>query len=639
MKVKSIATITILLLLSLTGLVWKSQAQSSGPLLIIQGSPIVTDTAPPQVRTYVSVIDKGTGAALTPNSFQLTEAGQTIPADSLTISSEQAGLAVVVVIDMGGISLDDRLKQAADLGRDLVNSFSANGTPNDDIIAIIGVGEDGTLYPAETERNFTYNPVDRNRLLNTLTNIQENPVRGVTPLYEGVDEALRLLTENSDTAIRNVLAHRRKIVVVLSDGIDRGAGVDEGYSIKAQEDDIIRKAQQNHISLYPVGMARVGRDLDADATDNLIRLARQTAGLYLMHNSDEAHQPTLDLFGKLATQGQQHLLSYPSLQPKGNYNLHVLVETSIGSAEQETTFFSNLEASRIALVPPSELAFTIAYSSSLKGFVPTTITLGAQVTSMDGIVRNPSEVRYLANGELIGVSAVAPDYTFLWGISALKTPAKEAQEQEFTLTLEATDAYLGTKMFAEQPITLRVSWEALPPPDTIEIVEQEVRESWWFLIPLVASIVGLIILFILLRRTRGQIGRQVVSRATGFLKGMTRKLPDLSQGAPGKLVIVQGANVGREYPLIGSVVKVGRDSQMCDFALHDEFVSNPHFSIHIEQTEFYIEDEGSTNGTKLNGMPLDPHQREPLPPDAIIHAASTKIEFKRLKRDTTRIME
>ncbi|MGC9358175.1 MAG: FHA domain-containing protein, partial [Anaerolineae bacterium] len=104
-----------------------------------------------------------------------------------------------------------------------------------------------------------------------------------------------------------------------------------------------------------------------------------------------------------------------------------------------------------------------------------------------------------------------------------------------------------------------------------------------------------------------------------------------------KLVVVGGPNAGREFRLATPIAKVGRDPQFSDFPLHDKFTSNPHFSIISEQSQFFIQDEGSTNGTKLNGQPIPKQQRVPLPPDSIIEAGQSRIQFKRLGGPTRRL--
>jgi hypothetical protein len=117
-------------------------------LVIIQGTPDTT-TAPPEVRTYVSVIDWSQGKTiegLTADNFLVEEAETSI--GTLTVSYETVGLAAVVVVDRGGISAsgDPRLKDATDLVRELVNRLSVAGAPNEDMIATVGVGEEGVRH-------------------------------------------------------------------------------------------------------------------------------------------------------------------------------------------------------------------------------------------------------------------------------------------------------------------------------------------------------------------------------------------------------------------------------------------------------------------------------------------------------------
>ena len=634
---KTLPVLTVVLLL-LTA-VQVGQAQGTGPLVIIQGTPDTT-TAPPEVRTYVSVIDWGEGKSiegLTADKFQVKEAGADVGAPA--VSYEPVGLAVVVVVDRGGISApgDTRIKEATDLVRELVNRLSVTGAADDDMIAIVGVGEEGVLQP---EEDFSWNPVDTNLVLNALVTMEGEAVRGGTPLYEGLDEGLRLLTANTDATIRDVLAHRRKVIVVFSDGID------PDFSDKAREDDIIRKANDAAISLYTIGMAHRNGKLGAE--ENLVRLAHQTYGIYRLHNNDESHQQVLDLFDHLMTQRQQYLVTYRTRQPKGDYTLNISVDTPIGSAERSVTFSSILEKPQIALTAPDDgqrITVPISYTEASClllftrrtdfHYLPTSVPLSAEVVPVDGAPRDPAEVHYFANGVLIGTSTTPPTFDFTWDVSTLVTPTEKTQMQDYTLTAEADDAYLGERM-ETQPVTIEVTWKPIEQTLCAHIVAW-LGTHWWLLLILAALALGLLVLLILLIRTRGELARRVVRTTTGVLKGITKRLGAPSQRAPGKLVVIQGANMGREFRLADQVVKVGRDPQFCDFALYDEYVSNPHFSIQLEQTQFFITDEGSTNGTRVNGMPIPPHQRMLLQPDAIIEAGQTKLQFKRLGGTTRQL--
>jgi len=614
-----LATVLILL----TG-VRAGQAQGTGPLVIIQGTPDTT-TQPPNVRTYVSVIDWTTGATiegLTADDFRVEEVETGVGA--LEVSYEAVGLAVVVVVDRGGIAApgDTRIREATDLVRGLVERLSVTGAPNDDMVAIVGVGEGGALEP---EADFSYNPVDTNLVLNTLVTMEGEAVRGGTPLYEGLDEALRLLVENPDATIRDVLSHRRRIIVVFSDGID------PDFSDAAREDDIVRKALDNDISIYTIGMARRNAQLTAES--NLVHLAHQTRGIYQLHNNDATHQAVLKMFDDLVTQRQQYLVAYPTHLPKGDYTLRVTVDTPIGSAEDSGPFHSILELPRMSLTYPADgQRVTIPYSQTIGGPAPTTVPLNVQITYVDGVTREPDRVRYYANNEYIG-SGYPPTFEFAWQVSDLITPT-EGVVDEYTLTAEADDPYLGQTYRTAASVTVEIAWEA--PPFPVQLLLW-LTTYWWLLVILVALGLGLLVLLVMLVRTRGELARRVVTRTTGVLKGVTRRLGAMPQRAPGKLVVLQGANMGKEFRLAAPVIKVGRDPQFCDFALYDEFVSNPHFSIVLEHTQFYITDEGSTNGTRVNGVPIPPHQRMLLQPDAVIEVGATRLQFKRLGGTTRQL--
>jgi len=67
---------------------------------------------------------------------------------------------------------------------------------------------------------------------------------------------------------------------------------------------------------------------------------------------------------------------------------------------------------------------------------------------------------------------------------------------------------------------------------------------WWMIAVLGFVLIGLLFLFILLVRTRSEMARKVAGRTTGVLKGVTRRLEAAPARAPGKLVVIQGANTG-----------------------------------------------------------------------------------------------
>jgi pSer/pThr/pTyr-binding forkhead associated (FHA) protein/Mg-chelatase subunit ChlD len=594
-----------------------SQAQGRGPVVDILGKP---ETIPPNAHVHISVIDPNTGRAideLGDANFAVQVSGQDVDA---TVSPETTGVAVVMVIDRGGIAQrgDPRIGQAVDLVDSLLGTLNVDGSANADGVALIGIRgrEDGGLTPL-----VIFTDYDPNAIRNEFDKLRTETVSEVTPLYDGIDQAIEWIVENDDADVREKLARRRSIIVVFSDGIDNQ------FSSESHETIIINKCTQNGILLYAVRMEAPGRTTDAD---NLEALALQTHGIYATHNAD-THDQVLSLFDDIATQRQSYRVTFPLYMPQGDYQVHVRVlDTPVGAGSDETIVSSRLQPPEITLTAPAGgERYTVPYSETLEGFESVAVNLSTQVTPVDGAARDPEEVRYFANGTLIGDSATRPDFILVWNVSGIVTVTEETQEREFTLMAEADDVYLGAKM-TSQPVNIHVTWEKMPPPPLPERIEEEVRTNWWVILILVALLMGLLILSILLVRTRGEIARKVIQSTTGVLKGVTRRLSATPARAPGKLVVVQGANMGKEFRLAAQVIKVGRDPQFCDFALYDEYTSNPHFSVQLEQTQFYITDEGSTNGTRVNGMPIQPHQRVLLQPDAIIEAGQTRLQFKRL---------
>jgi Mg-chelatase subunit ChlD len=600
-----------------------AQTVGGGLMLFINGIPDAR-TAPPSVRTFVSVIDRGSGRViegLTGDDFVVEEAAS--PIADLAATYESVGLAAVIVIDRGGISRrgDTRIKEATELSRAFLARLTVDDALTDDMVAIVGVNDDENAQLSPVE-NFTHNPVDKNLVGNALTRMEGETVDGGTPLYEGLDHAIALLTENAMDAIRSELRNRRKFIIVFSDGVDKS------FSDEAREQDIIRKAEDHAILIYTIGMAP--RSGLFGGADNLKRLAAQTDGLYTLYpqGSAEAHEQVTALFDRIITQRYQYLLAYETHQPKGEYQLEITVETATGSAEQSRTFSSILELPRLMVaVDPDLTAFTLPYSKTLGGPEPLELTLRTVTSFVDGVERAPMVVRYYANGDQVGESDVPPDFAFTWDAGSLRGPGSTPVTETYTLIADAVDPYLTRSYAVDIPVKVQITWGEKP---LVPQIEEQATQNWWLILVLLAIIFGLVLLMLMLIRTRSQLANKVVKGATGFLKGVTRPLSTPSRRAPGKLVIQRGANVGREYDLSAPVVKVGRDTQFSDVALNDEYISNPHFSIHLEGTQFYVMDEGSTNGTQLNGMRLQPHQRIPLSPDAVIELGQTRLQFRQL---------
>ena len=72
----------------------------------------------------------------------------------------------------------------------------------------------------------------------------------------------------------------------------------------------------------------------------------------------------------------------------------------------------------------------------------------------------------------------------------------------------------------------------------------------------------------------------------------------------GLLVQVSGKDLGRTYLLDGVVNLIGRGRE-CQIRLKDSEISQVHCSVRMDESgALLLEDEGSTNGTLVNGKPL-----------------------------------
>ena len=67
----------------------------------------------------------------------------------------------------------------------------------------------------------------------------------------------------------------------------------------------------------------------------------------------------------------------------------------------------------------------------------------------------------------------------------------------------------------------------------------------------------------------------------------------------GKLAVVAGNDAGRDYPLVGKTITVGRGIDN-DVVLTDIAVSRKHLSISFDGSRYHLNDKGSGNGTIIN---------------------------------------
>ena len=109
---------------------------------------------------------------------------------------------------------------------------------------------------------------------------------------------------------------------------------------------------------------------------------------------------------------------------------------------------------------------------------------------------------------------------------------------------------------------------------------------------------------------------------TAMLPGQRRR-PKVQ--APASLVLVQGGQPIRTWPLAAPELTIGRAEQS-DIPLADPGVSRNHARVVREGDDFIVEDLRSTNGTEVNGQPI---RRRRLANGDMLKLASSTLQFRR----------
>jgi hypothetical protein len=589
----------------------------------------------PNVTVYFSVLDaeKSAITGLPVQSFVISEDGQEISASEMQVTEEDVGVAVVFVLDVSksmdypGVVESNRLQDAKNL---IFHFASADQVrlQDQDLSGLVVIYDD-----PESEQS-TVNPLSNDHmgnLYNPLINFERSSrAESLTPLKEGVEQAIRLFQNptNPDAAVQ--LPRMRRVIVILSDGLDL-------VSKKAETEDLINQAKAADISLYTIGIdSKSTRYFDDEA---LQRLANQTNAEFRHHNSQEAHQDTLALFDRILTQGNVYQVTYPTHAARGtDHRVRVKVDVDQTGVlvGDEQDFSSPLLAPTVEILSVAPDPPSISWQKGITDTRPVTVT--AKVSYPDDIPRPPRDIQLAVD------SAIKGTMTPTVGDSNVYVSTFDAYgltEGSHALNVALEDSALGEQVVSS-PVNLSVTVIPTPTPTPrppVSAVVEEAKTNWWIVLWLLGLLLFVVLLLVLLLlRTRKPAFQQMIKHTTGRLKKATMPLGRRTP-AKARLVVTGGYAKGREYrvPSTTRVVKVSRDPEFGDFDLGDPHVSNPHFTITFQSADAYIMDEGSTNGTRVNGAPLQPQKSVLLQRDAVIEVGNTKVQFRRVG-GTTRVL-
>ncbi len=95
------------------------------------------------------------------------------------------------------------------------------------------------------------------------------------------------------------------------------------------------------------------------------------------------------------------------------------------------------------------------------------------------------------------------------------------------------------------------------------------------------------------------------------------------------LTVTRGERKGEVFPLSGeSSISIGR-ARANDVVLDDASVSSQHCRIRPEPGGFVVHDMKSTNGTQVNGRPIDHHR---LAEGDVIQVGETSLQYRRERK-------
>jgi len=113
--------------------------------------------------------------------------------------------------------------------------------------------------------------------------------------------------------------------------------------------------------------------------------------------------------------------------------------------------------------------------------------------------------------------------------------------------------------------------------------------------------------------------------ATGACACSVTPAPTQTVSSGPRLVIIQGTQLGQIYELEAGTVTIGREESNTIAFPDDNTVSRKHARIDVANGDFTIYDEGSSNGTFVNGVKVT---EQPLHPGDEIQIGNTRLRFE-----------
>ena len=565
------------------------------------------------------------------NQFSLREDGESLQIQEVKTASLPLNVRVIFVIDELVIAPHIQVV------REAIQSFAENQMQAGDLVEVLAASESGGT---QTIVELTGDPEE---VINGIQEANYNPDSASgTLLLDTINQGLTELSALSE----NIEGLNRMVVFSVSINDSRDLG------------ETIENAVQLGIPIHTVLLG------SQDAGGTLGRLARETKAGEGTISSEDLN----DLFATLDAESiqDQYRVSYRSKadQP-GEHNLVV----TVGGVSSNVVAFTldQLDSPLVRIKDPaSDTLITRTetfFGQDAETIQPTEQTVAVEINWPDN---HPREVvlertALVVNGKLLGLATVIRDngkdpviLEFTWDLRDENTPG----ENSTSVVVEVEDE-LGLKGISE-PLLVTVAYVPFAGPNAcpgliLEYVPALCRNVD-LILPLVSLIVAataLVIVVVYLRRNpkaQQQVkerlgtmmtrmgGTRVGGIRTGGSPGATRMVEPL-ESAKAILVVLEGNSGTKQTEFrLNSTTTLGRSKDHADLVFQSDQgdrspLSRLHCTLIEKDSSFELTDQGSSNGTFLNGTRLKSGDRHRLKDGDILDLArvpdgGVKLKFK-----------
>ncbi len=465
----------------------------------------------------------------------------------------------------------------------------------------------------ETERTLTLRAPTQsgNEFTASVRSLDFEGTTGSTSIITGVENILdELEAEGSD---------QPTFIVVLTHVVDRPSGTEAIQ--RARE--VARRARGQGVRLYAFHTR-----FDGSQAEPLKELSGTTGGRYvLLERNVDKSAAVEDVYADIDSQRLAYELVYrsPSVV-QGARTVTIRPAQDEDQVAGASTYQVEVEPPGIELVEPSSgRTFEVQQSENAEGEVilePDSIRIQGRVAGWpDGFPREIRSASLLVNGRVVESQDLAPDqdtFSFQWQL-----PSIEERQLRADLQVRVEDE-LGLRRGSEVSTV------------TFEVMQEEIgllascRANFLQSICIALAIVPVALigfgvmamlgvgLAIFRREGEGRSGREAPRGRPEPLHTLVPGQEGLADGigamgSPGgalaRLEVMSGPadQIGTSIPITEYVTVLGRDPEQVDVPFYpneQSSVSGKHATLQLYFGKFYVTDNGSTNGTRVNGQLL-----------------------------------